>query len=395
MNKVLFILTTGDYWNSRYYFKQIPALIDKGFDITYMVQFKNNDPLNSSLKYEKLSVKEARTARIFGGLNLLSRILKTKTNLIQICNVELLVVGIILAVFTKKKVLYDCIEDHFNAIIYHKPWLSTISRYFYAYSVKLLDYIGGKLFDGIIASDPKIYSNIYHFISGNKKMIFYNMALKSQFSIISKDISNRCYDLAVIGSMSIRTGVLDVVKTLGILKEEGIILKLKLIGDPSKDDELYQKILKEIDLHSLQTQILITGMVEYNRIPFELGNCKIGIIPLLDYKKFRNNIATKQFEYMFASMPIIATKLEPQTYFIREGFNGLFYTPGDVSELAEKIKLLINNKTLFRMISKNAFDKVNSDWNAEQQQKKFVQFYHAVINEEPYIEEQLPEKIWY
>ena len=77
---------------------------------------------------------------------------------------------------------------------------------------------------------------------------------------------------------------------------------------------LYNNIIEIIKKYKLDNKIKITGKVPYSQVPYELADCKIGIIPLLDIPKFRNNIATKQFEYMASSIPIIASDLNPQNF---------------------------------------------------------------------------------
>jgi len=82
--------------------------------------------------------------------------------------------------------------------------------------------------------------------------------------------------------------------------------------------------------------------------------------------------------------------LQPQQYFIQEGFNGLFYEPGNVQDLVEKILVLIENPELAAKMGKNGLQKTKKDWNSENQQLKYVDFYLNRILNKPYIEDQLP-----
>ena len=101
-------------------------------------------------------------------------------------------------------------------------------------------------------------------------------------------------------------------------------------------------------------------------------------------------MATKQFEYMAAGLPIISSRLQPKQYFIQEGFNGLFYEPDNVTDLAAKIRFLIEKPDFASILGSNGLQKTKEDWNSENQQNKYVDFYLTRIQNKPYIEKQLP-----
>ena len=295
--KLIFIQTTGAWWDHRYYFKQMPALCETA-DVSYLIREDETFKKDKNIKFDviQISKKKADWARKTGGVNLLIKLVKMRPDGIQLCNIELLPLGILLALFTKSKVFYDCREDHFHAMLHSKVWFPIWLRYILAYGVKFLEFFASKTFTGFVDSDPAIY-NFHKYISKNKKMIFYNMALKSQFNLVDRN-DNKEFFFCVLGSMSIRTGVLDVVKAFSVINQLGYDCKLKLIGNPHFDKILSKSINDVISSKNLSNMIKITGKVPYHKVPFELAECKVGIIPLLNIPKFQNNIATKQFEYV-------------------------------------------------------------------------------------------------
>lgn len=386
--KILFVHTTGSWWDHRYYFKQMPALQKEFAHITYLVK-EDNTIKNCPFELVTISGEKVKWARITGGINLFLYLLRSKQDAIQLCNIELLPVGILLGLFSRKKIFYDCREDHYHAMLHSKVWFPKWVRYCLGAGVKTLEYLAAKTFTGFIDSDPAIY-RFHTFMPKRKKMIFYNMALKAQFNSpeINRNIKN--FDFTVLGSMSVRTGVLDVVKAVAKLNERGRSVNLKLIGDPSIDQKLFEQIHAVIKKSNIQDKVLTTGRVSYFQIPFELSDCKIGVIPLLNIPKFQNNIATKQFEYMASEMPVIATNLPPQQIFIRDNFNGLHYEPGNIDELTSKMLYFLDNSKELDRMGRNSYNKINQDWNSESQQIKYVEFYKQRIANKPYIEKQLP-----
>lgn len=392
---VLFIQSTGSWWDHRYFYKQMPALVDEGFEVSYLVREAKDLGFDErrSISFFKLSGRKAKITRLTGGLNLLGFVIKKRFPMIQLCNIELLPLGILLSIVTKKKIFYDCREDHFHAMLHGKTWFPKWFRYCLAGGVKFLEFFADVTFSGLIVSDPALYKS-HSCAKRSRKIIFYNMALLSQFRTkkfyLSEDIQNKVIDIVVLGSMSIRTGVLDVVKAMAIFKKKGIDLNLKLIGDPTFDKTLWGKMSDIIEASKLQDNIIITGRVPYDQIPLELANCKIGIIPLLDIPKFQNNMATKQFEYMAAGVAVIATDLLPQRNFLKNDINALFYEPGDAEGLGKKIEELLLDRRKWLFLVNNAASRIRSDWNSEAQQIKYKRFYSLRMSGFDYTECQIP-----
>ncbi len=386
--KILFVHTTGSWWDHRYYFKQMPALQKEFANITYLVK-EDGSIKDCPFELVTTSAKKIKWARLTGGLNLFFYLLTSKQDAIQLCNIELLPVGILLGVFSRKKIFYDCREDHYHAMLHSKVWFPKWFRYCLGFGVKVIEFLAAKTFTGFIDSDPAIYK-FHAFMPERKKMIFYNMALKEQFNSSEIDRSVKKFDFTVLGSMSVRTGVLDVVKATAKLVNQGVNTNLKLIGDPDSDKKLFKQIQDVIQSNRIQDRVFITGRVPYFRIPFELADSKIGIIPLLDLPKFQNNIATKQFEYMASKMPVIASNLPPQRIFIKENFNGFHYEPGDIDALIAKMLYFLKTPDEIRRMGENAHKKINQDWNSESQQIKYIEFYRLRMANKPYQEKQIP-----
>lgn len=373
--------TTGDWWESRYHYKQIPALIEDGFKVTHLYsKQKRNEPLN----YDFIEVKQ-EFIRMTGGLNLLLRVLNSRKKNIQICNVELLPLGIVLSLFFRKIIFYDCIEDHFNSILHSKTSIPKPVRYFLAYYIRFLELIASKTFSGIILSDPFLYESST--AKPDQKMIFYNMPPNNLITHFKPD-DEKTIDLVVLGSMSVRTGVIDVINAVCLLREKNI--KLKLIGDPFIDKDLRILINEKLANKELKEKIVITGKVPFTEAIKELKSCKIGVIPLLDLPKFRNNIAMKQWEYMAFQMPVITSRLRPQSYFIKEGVNGMFYEAGNVEELVKAVLKFTDNPGLINQMGSNGRNFVVKEWNAQTQQAKYIKFINLRLRNKSYAETQIP-----
>jgi len=72
----------------------------------------------------------------------------------------------------------------------------------------------------------------------------------------------------------------------------------------------------------------------------------------------------KIFDYMAVGRPVVASSLPGISKILKHGFNGLLFTPGDYSAMAELILKLYNSLELRKSLSQNAKKSVlEFDWN--------------------------------
>ncbi|HNC30374.1 MAG TPA: glycosyltransferase [Cyclobacteriaceae bacterium] len=374
-NRVCVIATAGPWWDHRYFHKQIPALVNAGWDVRFICQDPGRS-VSADCKLVPLSYRQRRWARFTGGISLLKKILKIKPRAIQLSSIELLPLGIFVSLFTGISVFYDCREDMRSAMREHKTRFPVAIRNLLGAATEMLEVIAGKVFAGFVVSDPKIYE-IQNTVPPEKKLLFYNMPLLRQFPGNYRKLKDREFDFALVGSMSVRTGVVEVIQALAMLARSGEYRTLCLIGEP--DPEAKKIIIDIIKKSGIEAQVKITGRLEYDKVPDEIRRCRIGLIPLLDLKKFRNNMATKQFEYMACGMPIISSDLPPQRIFIEEGLSGRFVKPGDIEALANAMSEMAADTDTCQKMGEYARKKVESEWNAEVMQQLYIKFYKEIL----------------
>jgi len=59
-------------------------------------------------------------------------------------------------------------------------------------------------------------------------------------------------------------------------------------------------------------------------------------------------------------------------FLLRDGGNGLIYKSGDVNDLYDKVKFLLDNNQERKRLGKNAYTTMEKEWNAENAAKKFL-----------------------
>lgn len=374
MSRIVFLLTTTPWDDRRQFHRQAPALVQGGNEVLY-ISGQPNRNVETSFKVVPLTEREHKKARRYGALNCYNKITKLAPDVIQLCSIEQLPLGIFLKLTTDIKVVYDCREDMASAMLWHKPQYSKLVRWGLHYMTRFVEYLATILFDGLILADPGVYKK-HSAMPKARKMIFFNTAQLRDFSLDYLPLSDREYDVLMLGSMNSRTGVMDIIAAVGQLKKQDINIKVLFVGEVEK--KIAQFMSDEIERYGIGEQVEITGRIPHMDVPKQLIKAKVGIVPLHDLKKFRSNIACKSFEYMACGIPCICSDLAPQHIFITEGVEGRFYPPGDVNALADLIVNMIKNIDDTQMMGNNARKAVEEKWNAEKFEGELRHFYDEI-----------------
>jgi glycosyltransferase involved in cell wall biosynthesis len=99
---------------------------------------------------------------------------------------------------------------------------------------------------------------------------------------------------------------------------------------------------------NLREKIQLTGFVKNNKIPALMKNSDIFVLPSLS-----EGIPNVVLEAMAVGLPVVATRVGGVPELISDGENGFLVPPKSSEKLAEKILLLLGNKSLRDHISQN------------------------------------------
>ena len=85
-------------------------------------------------------------------------------------------------------------------------------------------------------------------------------------------------------------------------------------------------------------------------------------------------------EYMAASKPVVSTDVSGMSEVIENGVNGFLVPAGNFQALAEKITMILDNKTLAMKLGKNGFSKVKYKFSEEVMMSSIKNLYSDVIS---------------
>lgn len=162
-------------------------------------------------------------------------------------------------------------------------------------------------------------------------------------------------------------------KNTGILAENNNIsnrVKFILVGDGI----LRRKIERLIFELNLGESVILTGWSgNVSQILSEMN--------ILVLTSLWEGLPISVLEAMAASLPVVATNTGGIAEVIFDGETGFLVFPGDVNRMAEKLGVLLKDRTLREEIGRGARDFLGCDFTLENMVKNTDDFYQKLINE--------------
>jgi glycosyltransferase involved in cell wall biosynthesis len=278
---------------------------------------------------------------------------------------ELIPIGLILKKLGKK-VIYDVHEDLPRQLL-SKPYLNKFSKVILSKIIEIYENYAAKKFDYIITATPYIRDR---FKKLNPNTIdINNFPLLNEFytlDIKTKNGNAVCY----IGGISKKRGIVELIKSL-----EYVDTILHLAGEFESED-----LKKEVMKLSGWKKVKYYGFVNREKVKEILTNVNAGIVNFLPELNHINSMPNKIFEYMSASLPVIASNFPLWKEIIEKNNCGICVDPTNPEEIAKAIKYLITHPEEAKKIGENGRRAVFEKYNWEKESEKLLDLYKEILN---------------
>ncbi len=254
------------------------------------------------------------------------------------------------------KLVYD-VHENVHKQILTKTYIPLIFRNILSKSFyQLENFICGKV-DAIACATPSIGKRFSGF--SDKVYILNNFPLADELVPDNSNV-HRENELAYIGVITEERGIIQLIKTIGILKGK---YRLNLAGR-FDSEALFEKI-SELDGWKF---VNFYGEIDRLGIKSLLARSKAGIVNFLPAPNHLEAQPNKLYEYMSAGLPLICSDFPLWNDLIIEYKCGIVIDPLNTIEMAEKIELLLDNNELcfeYGLNGQNAV-KERFNWNVEE-----------------------------
>ena len=228
------------------------------------------------------------------------------------------------------------------------PFLS----YFMGIFVKRLIHYSDTI---ISISDPTTKSLINNYNVRREKVVTIPLGIDSKdisdrYSI--REISERKYDLVFVGRFAAIKRVSDIVDAVSILAKEGRNLVVALIGDGPQREMIERKI----ENFGLGKNFKVFGFLNEDEKYSIMSDSKIFVLP-----SEREGFSLSTLEAMaLGCIPIVSKPKFDEVFgvshFVKNNVSGLYYSVGDVNELALEISSCLDSLEISKLLSHNAIE---------------------------------------
>lgn len=166
----------------------------------------------------------------------------------------------------------------------------------------------------------------------------------------------------------------DVIEVAKMLRDAGCCFKIKMIGTGEMERQLKQQA-SEAGL--LDENVRFLGAMSPEAVRRHMESAGICLFTS-DRQEGWGAVLN---EAMNSGCAVVASDAAGATpYLVNDGVNGSVYHSGDVQELYEKVRRLLENTTMQYSFGKAAYQTITELWNSEVAAKRFLQLSQALLN---------------
>lgn len=367
--KIVHITTVHDPFDTRIFEKMCQAAAKAGCEVT-LVATHDREEVASGISIRPIRRRNNRLARaIFGVREAVALAKHIKADIYHIHDPELLL-GIT-ALRRSGKVVYD-MHENVSASIRHKVWMSPWIRPIVAKAWSLLERI-------LLSNIPVIYAELSYAVDYpwvRQFEFILNMPKIEKFSQVA-EAATKSRKVVYVGAVTEARGSLITMQAIRLLNEASSDIQFVCIGPASKE---HFATLQELAHKYRLTNITFTGRLRANEAWSLASTCQVGLATVLPLPNYVNSYPTKLFEYMAMSMPVVASNFPLYRGIVEKHECGICVDPECPEEVAEAIRILLDNPSLAKQMGYRGKVAVTSKFRWEIEADKLLAFYSLLLN---------------
>jgi glycosyltransferase involved in cell wall biosynthesis len=183
----------------------------------------------------------------------------------------------------------------------------------------------------------------------------------------SSFVKNSKNKITFIGRLDKMKGAHILIEAFKKLKDDGSAVNLDIIGDGPEIDRLKQMT----ENFNINDSVIFRG--EIKDVVKCLHESMIFVLP-----SFSEGLSNVVLEAMSCGLPVVATRAGGTTDIIEDGVNGILVEAGNVSQLSEALKQLIENKDLAEKLGIEARKTVVKNFSIEYVSDSYLSLYRQL-----------------
>lgn len=373
--KVCMLSSVHPCFDVRIFQKEAKSLAEAGYQVTLVAIADFREKIVEQIRVLGLPQHHTRALRPLNWYRILRIALRERADVCHFHDPELLLVGSIIRLLTKRPIIYD-VHENYPQDILTKEWIpralrKTISRIFKVFEDTMVKFV-----DGVVVVNKHLAER---FTGKSRVVLVSNYSRIEQFVGEGQELDQgkerlKAY-FVYTGRISDDRGIYECIRALHRLNDESVeLICAGRIGHVSNQE---LRLLLDGAQSSMLFQYL--GLLPYADIPPLLRGALAG---LLCFEAAPNNLLgtpNKLFEYMSAGIPVIASDFPFIREVVLEADCGLLVQPDDVEEIAMAMTHLLHNPEDARRMGRNGLRAARERYNWQVEEKKLLSLYQALL----------------
>lgn len=303
---------------------------------------------------------------------LLVRIMRN-IELIHFHDIDLIPTMLFVRLF--RPVIYDVHENYPDEMLV-RHWIPRFFRRPLYWIVRIGQYLSALIIQNVVLVVPDQERDFPR--RHIRKFILRNYGSIDLLAQVERGYSERPHKVVFIGSQYPENGTLLILEIAEALRTLNVKTQI-LCSDRFSNKTLRDTFLHQIRSQNLEGYIALVPNVPPNEIMSVLNMARIGLLANLRVPKQIKALPTKLFEYMAASLPVVASDLPLISRYVVEADCGLLADPGDPKSFALAIKQLLDDTDRAMHLGNNGSQAFLSRFSWESQLPDLIKFYGVVL----------------
>jgi len=199
----------------------------------------------------------------------------------------------------------------------------------------------------------------------------FNSSMDEKQAKHSIGLSDEDQVILFIGSLVPVKGIPYLIQAFSLVVREVPYAKLYIIGDgPSKCE-----LLRIVEKLGISKSVLFQGYVHHSKLPVFLSSSTMLVLPSIS-----EGMARVILEAMACGKPVVASNVGGIRELVNHGENGLLVQPGDITQLAGSIVMLLKEHEFARNLGRAGRKLVEKNFSHEKGIKRMLDMYKRLAH---------------
>lgn len=151
------------------------------------------------------------------------------------------------------------------------------------------------------------------------------------------------YELGYSGTPTLKDGLLDLLKSINILKNSNISIRLLVIGDSTFGPSLIPNLKNVCEKLEISELVTFTGLVDSENVRKNMAKCKILVLTRPNILQTRAGFPTKLGEYIASKKQVLTTNFGDITKYFSPMTEIVTSECGDINDISNKITWMLKH----------------------------------------------------